>query len=421
MQVVAVFALLALGLSAAYGGDVVEDFNAAALAAIKASNTAPPVAARGLAMLHLAMFDAANAATGSKFQSYLPYDMKLAGINASLAAARAGFVVGFALWPSQSQFFTLYQQQLDSCPPGNGKLNSVKLGSDIANRLIAARANDGSSSSVCMAPDARMSKWQPTPRPAPQGEDFGAPPAFPHWGKVKPFVLPSCEPYRAQAPHPLSSALWARDFNEVKALGAAVGSTRTAEQTEIATFWAGGAGTVTPPGQWNVIARDFIAQRSLSFTLVQRARVFALLNAALADASFAAWDSKYLHYFWRPVTAIRFADFDGNDATEVDYRWRPLLTTPNHPDHTSGHSTFSGAASHVLDSLFAGQNLSFSTSSEDFNPPRQRSFASFDDAAAEAGRSRIFGGIHFQRANEEGLRVGAMIGDYVVFNALQPL
>jgi hypothetical protein len=202
----------------------------------------------------------------------------------------------------------------------------------------------------------------------------------------------------------------------VKALGAAVGSSRTADQSEIALFWADGAGTETPPGHWNHIAQDVAATRGLS--LKENARLFALLNIALADAGICAWDAKYTYSNWRPVTAIRAGDTDGNSATAPDVTWSSFIATPPFPDYVSGHSTFSAAAAAVLALFFGTDNVAFITGS-DALPGVSRSFPSFSAAAAEAALSRIYGGIHYRFASQDGLTAGTQIGRWTVRNYLQ--
>jgi hypothetical protein len=153
---------------------------------------------------------------------------------------------------------------------------------------------------------------------------------------VTPFAIPTSSFFRPNGPPPLQSARYAADYNEVKALGAATSAQRTSEQTEIALFWADGAGTVTPPGHWNVIASDVATARGNRMR--QNARLFAVLNIAMADAAIAAWDAKDTYNFWRPVTAIRLGDTDGNPATTPDPTWTPLIITPPFPDYISGHA-----------------------------------------------------------------------------------
>ena len=223
--------------------------------------------------------------------------------------------------------------------------------------------------------------------------------------------------FRPPGPPVLSSARYAADVNEVKQLGAATNSARTAEQSQIAIFWADGAGTETPPGHWNSIAQEIAAAQGN--TLEENARLFALLNLAMADAAICAWDAKYAFNFWRPVTAIRSADLDGNPDTEPDPNWRSFIATPPFPDYVSGHSTFSGAASVVLAKFYGSDDIAFTTGS-DFLPGVQRSFNSFSAAAAEAADSRLYGGIHFRSANEDGLHGGIGIGQLVSEHFLLP-
>jgi hypothetical protein len=203
----------------------------------------------------------------------------------------------------------------------------------------------------------------------------------------------------------------------VKAYGASNSTVRTAEQTDIAKVWAAGAGTVTPPGMWNEIATQAGTVKGNS--LEDNLRMYGTLNIALADAAIASWDTKYTDSFWRPITAIRNGDLDGNSATAVDATWTSLLTTPPHPSYTSGHSTFSAAGAAVLGTLF-GDNVSFTVTSPD-TPGVTRNFNSFSVAAAEAGQSRIFGGIHYQFDNQIGLTMGQQIGNYVTANTFQPV
>jgi hypothetical protein len=223
--------------------------------------------------------------------------------------------------------------------------------------------------------------------------------------------------FRPLGPPALTSAKYAADYNEIKALGAAAGSTRTSDQSEIALFWADGSGTETPPGHWNSIAQQVgLGQGN---TLEDNARLFALLNLAMADAAICAWDAKYSFDFWRPVTAIRNGDLDGNPATEADPAWRSFIVTPPFPDYVSGHSTFSGAASAVLAMFYGTDHIAFTIGS-DFLPGVTRSFTSFSSAAEEAAVSRLYGGIHFRSATTDGLHAGLDIGTWAFAHFLQP-
>ena len=232
---------------------------------------------------------------------------------------------------------------------------------------------------------------------------------LPQWPFVTPFALAHPSQFRTAGPPPLTGAAYAADLDEVRRLGRVDSAERTPEQTLIARFWADGAGTATPPGHWNQIARDVSRQRDTG--LYENARTFALLNIALADAGISSWDAKYFHGLWRPIMAIREADRDGNPATAPDPGWSPLLATPPFPSYTSTHSTFSAAGAAVLSSVF-GPETAFTTATDDL-PGVIRGFGSFASAAAEAGRSRIYGGIHFEFDNRDGLAAGAAVGQYV--------
>ena len=207
----------------------------------------------------------------------------------------------------------------------------------------------------------------------------------------------------------MSSIAYATAWNEVRQLGAASGGTRTDEQTTIARFWADGGGTYTPPGHWNEIAAT--VAREIGNGLADNARLFAALNLAMADAGIAAWDAKYAAEFWRPITAIQQADRDGNPATIPDSTWTPLLVTPPFPEYVSGHSTFSGAAAAILAGFF-GNETTFSSETPGLTGVT-RTFTSFTQAAEEAGRSRIYGGIHFEFSNADGQSLGRSIAGVV--------
>lgn len=210
-------------------------------------------------------------------------------------------------------------------------------------------------------------------------------------------------------------------------LGSVNSTTRTPDQTQIALFWADGAGTATPAGHWNRIATDVLLDRSAS--LLENARTMTLLNLAMADAGIASWDAKYYCDLWRPIDAIRKADQDGNESTVADPTWIPLLKTPPFPSYTSGHSTFSGAAASVLTALL-GDNVTFTSSIDPQNAPSQRplaegqhfsrQFTNFNQAAAEAGMSRICGGIHFGLDKTAGQNQGAQVGELVFQYMLIP-
>src|SRR5437667_1823839 len=384
----------ALLIGALADADVVTEWNSVALDAIRTSHTAPPIASRSLAIAHVSIYDAVNGIA----RTYEPYLVQSAVPASALRVAAASAAAHEALvnlFPaSTSSFDALHAAILAAIPDGPQKTAGIVWGEFVANHILAARANDGSDAIVPPPGGSGPGVWVPTP------------PAFlpyllPQWGFVTPFAMSSSAQFRPPGPPALDSQRYAADYNEVKELGAAVGSTRTEEQTEIALFWADGAGTETPPGHWNSIAQTIAATQRNS--LEENARLFALLNIAMADAAICAWDAKYTFHFWRPVTAIAFA--------EPELHWTSFIVTPPFPDYVSGHSTFSGAAATVLPLFYGTENLPFTTGS-DFLPGVYRSFSTCLDAAEEAAVSRLYGGIHFRSAKEDGLQAGISIGEW---------
>ncbi|MFM8728075.1 MAG: vanadium-dependent haloperoxidase, partial [Planctomycetaceae bacterium] len=294
------------------------------------------------------------------------------------------------LFPARKTILeTRYAQSIASTPDDSRRTAGIEIGQRAAARILEIRATDGSASTVSYTPGTDPGDWQKTP---PALLD----PLLPQWGQVTPWVLSSSSQFRPEAPPTLDSSDYARDLNEVQQLGAVNSTTRTPEQTDIAKFWASGPGTATPPGQWNMIASIIAQEQQLS--LPQSARMYAILDMSLADAAILCWNTKYHYELWRPVTAIQKADTDGNDKTTADPAWLPLLTTPPFPTYTSGHSTFSAAGATVLAGIFGTDNITFTLPSE-VSGVAGRAFNSLSAAAAEAGRSRIFGGIHFEFDN----------------------
>jgi hypothetical protein len=219
-------------------------------------------------------------------------------------------------------------------------------------------------------------------------------------------------------PPALNSAEYTAAFNEVKAIGSATSGTRTQDQSNIAQFWAGPTGTFTPVGHWNTIAQT--VAESQGNTLEENARLFALVGIAQADATISCWENKYHYDHWRPVTAIRAAETDGNPDTAADANWSSFITTPNHPSYSSGHSTTSGATGAVLADFFGTDNMSFTSSAEGFSVP-PRTFTSFSQASQEAADSRLYAGIHWRYDNEDGLALGRALGHHVFATQLRAI
>ena len=407
---IAFSALVTLGFGTLARADTIIDWNNAALNAIRAAKTPPPVASRALAMTHIAMFDAVNAVDGG-YQSYAYSGTAAPGTSDAAAAAQSAYHVLSDLFPAQQTTFqTLLNNQLAALPDSAGKTAGILLGDNAAQGMLGLRANDGSVNTLpAYMGSTAVGQWRPT-SPGTSG-------LLPNWPAVTPFALGSGSQFRQGPPPALTSTQYAADLNEVKSLGSKNSTTRTADQTQIALFWADGGGTATPPGHWNRIAQTVsVSQHN---TLAQNARMFALLNIGLADAGIAAWDMKYTYNCWRPVTAIQNADLDGNPNTVVDPKWQPLITTPNFSSYSSGHSAFSAAASTILSDFYGTDNVAFDAVSDDGTTIR--SFGSFSQASKEAGLSRIYGGIHFGFDNVASAEIGANVGTFAFNNRLAPV
>ncbi len=410
------FRLACLSAAAFFGcaslsADVVTEFNALLLDAIRNESTSPPLAARNLAILHTAIYDAINAVELTRE----PYFVSLPappGASKEAAAVGAAYECLGELYPSQiAAFDAALSRFLTNTPATQNRADGLMLGEETALEILSWRSADGSSTTVPYIPGAEPGDWRRTP-------PFFRPPELPQWAYVTPFAMTNGAQFRPVGPPSLTSTQYAAVFNQVKQIGAADSTNRTAEQTLIARFWSDFSYTVTPPGHWNQFAQNISTNFGLS--LAQNARLFALLNIAMADAGIACWDAKYEYNSWRPITAIQEADLDGNPDTVADPNWLPLLTTPSFPEYVSGHSTFSGAASTAL-ALFLGSNNVPFTVGSDALPGVTRSYSSLSGAAEEIGLSRIYGGIHFLSADLDGLATGRAIGNYVSANFLQPL
>ena len=393
--------------------DTVLEWNEVAVEATRVARLSPNAQTRALAMVHGAVFDAVNGIE----RDYSPYLVNVhaprwASEEAAAAVAAHGVLVG--LMPAQQATLdAALASSLAAVPDGPAEDAGVAFGKLVADRMLAERANDGSTDVVTYVPGTGPDDWQPTP-PA------FAPAALPQWATVEPFGISSPDQFRADPPPALDSPAFTQAFNQMKAIGAANSTTRTTEQTDIARFWAGPSGTVQPPGHWNSIARGVADAQDNS--LEENARMFALLNIGMADALITAWDSKFEYSFVRPVTAIRNADNDGNPDTVGDAAWSPLLGTPPHPSYMAAHSAVSATAATVLAEFFGNDAIAF-TSSAEVSAGGQvitRSFNSFSQAAEEAGASRIYGGIHWSFDNQAGLEAGRGVGEFITNNLLQP-
>lgn len=359
------------------------------------------------AMMHAAQHDALSAIA----PAYEPYALDASEPFADpvAASASAAHDVLAAAYPEQRATFAAHLARfLDAVPDGEAEARGVALGRRAAAALLALREDDGSDAPFAgdYAPARGPGRYQFTPP-----YEFAA---LPGWLEVKPFALASADQFRS-APHPaLGSEAYARDFEEVKAVGGKNSTVRTAEQLGVARFWE----EFSDMG-WNRIARVVASERGLG--LQSTARLFALLNMAMSDSYVAGWDSKYHYDLWRPVTAIHAAATDGNPATEPDSAWESVLETPPVQDYPSTHSALGNAAATVLASVFGDATpFTFSSTSADETMPSRR-FESFSQAADENADSRVRGGLHFRFACEAGQKLGDEIAEWTIANYLKPL
>lgn len=361
---------------------------------------------RVFAIMHAAIHDAVNGVE----RRYQPYTASLSSPGASIeaAVAAASHDVLVALSPSQQATVEIaYAADLLGVPDGPAKNAGIALGKQSAAANLARRAGDGSetATSPVYVPNGKPGDYDFTP-------PFDQPPLgpaalFPGWGNVRPFGI-DLNRHQAPGPLPLDSERYGRDFNYVKSIGRLESASRTAEQTEIALFWS----EVSPIG-WNRIANTIVLQENVD--VWEAARIMALVNFALADGYIAGFNAKYHYRFWRPITAIRRAADDGNPQTIADPQWLPLQApaffTPPVPDYPSTHSVLGAAAAEVLIQNF-GDRVHFEATSTTL-PGKPRRFDSLSQAALENGLSRVYGGIHFPHAVEDGLQLGKGIGQAI--------
>jgi hypothetical protein len=402
--------LQCLSISIMVRADVVLDWNALMIDAIRTDNSGPTSSTRNLALLHTAIHDAVN----SVLRSHQPYRFELEaahGTSPEAAALGAAYIVTKALYPQLGAWADdLYTATIEDASLSPGFIDGLELGAALGRMVLEDRRADGSQTAVPYIPSAEPGQWRRTP-------PLFRPPLDPHWRYVRPFCLSEIEPFLPPPPPPLDSAEYAWDFNEVKALGSFQSAVRTPEQTFIAVFWSDFSHTSMPPGHWHLIAADIARDRGNS--LDENARLFALISIAQADAAIVTWEAKYRYNFWRPVTAIHRADEDGNSLTEPELGWEQLLPAPPFPAYPSGHSAFSKASAQVLTRFYGTDAITFSAGSDSL-PDVFRTYHSLAECAEEVGMSRIYGGFHFMFDNLAGNLTGRLIGDFASENFLLP-
>jgi membrane-associated phospholipid phosphatase len=382
-------------------GAVVNEWNRELLSLVRRPGVQPPTvhATRSFAILHAAMYDAIVSITRDA-PPYLVSMVAPASARPDAAAAVAGRDVLAALYPALTATINReLDRQLAKIPNGTAKSSGIRVGHAVARQMLAARSTDGSSG---MPAAATLEDGPGFFAPTPPGF---APPVFTTWSSVTPFVLTSASQFRPAPPPALASPDYAQAINEVAALGQDSSTTRTADQTVAAKFWAGPVWNT-----WNEIAESAAIRHHTG--LEQTARLFAVLNFALADGVIAFYDAKYTYQLWRPISAIRGADTDGNPATIVDPTWTPFSTTPADPSYPGAHSTISGAGAAILGAFFGERDQIQVTSV--LLPGVVRTFASYTAAASEAGLSRIYAGVHTRIDHDAGVVLGGDVARFVL-------
>lgn len=390
--------LVILGATFGARADVVTDWNQTAIRATEIAGAPVPVQTRVMAIVHAAIFDAVSA-VDRKYAFYAIDLGPATGTSAEAAAAAAAHGILERLYPLQRAITdAALVSSLAQIPDGPAKSDGLRLGQEVAERLFALRKDDGSAAQQSYSFGTGAGVYQATP-------PMNANPVLPQWRNVKPFIITSAKQFAFAGPPAVTSAAFAKDFDEVKRLGSRASTERTNEQTAIAIHWAG---SEVPP--LNAVARAAAAAKGLS--LVDTARLFALLNMTMADALIAGFEAKYHFNYWRPITAIRNAGLANNAAISADPDWEPLLVTPAHQEYPSAHCLGVGAAVAVLQAIFGADKLSTSY----MYPPLGvvRRWESFSQIVTEVENARVWGGIHFRTAVEHGTGVGRQVAEFAL-------
>ena len=393
-------ALLALPWMAA--ADVITEWNERAVASSLAAKQLPFVGTRTLAIVHTAMFDAVNSIAGR----YAPYRAKVsaaAGASQEAAAVAAAHATLVEVFPDQKVTLdSAYAAALTRIPDGAGKTEGIAVGEKVAAQAISQRASDGSAAPNTYRPVTSPGVYITTTLP------IGS-----QWGSVTPWLMERGSQFRPGPPPSLTSAEWARDCNEIKDIGGKKSTLRSAEQTDIARFWV-----ITGPASWDPIARQLADVPTRS--LIENARLFALVETAAADAYIAVFDAKYTYNFWRPITAIRNGDLGGNPAVTRVADWEPVIDTPLHPEYPCAHCITSAAAGTVLEAEFGRGAVPTLTMTSTSAPGVVRKWGTIKEWMDEVSMARIYGGIHYRNSMLVGQEMGRKIGALAVQNYLRP-
>lgn len=402
VKAVKILLLLFTAACAAHGiarADAVLDWNAIMVTTLAPQN--PFAQARFGAIMHLAVFEAVNAIT----HDYKPYSGTKnapADASAEAAAITAAHTVLKNYFPANAAALdSARASSLAVIPDGQAKISGITAGEMAAVTVIAMRDNDASAPLEFYLPGSSTpGAWELTPSCPPAGG------AFLNWGHVKPFGIRSGDQFRSDAPPALDSARYARDYNEVKAVGGMNSTVRPQDRSDVARFY----GSVTGTAAWNLAARQLSVAEGKS--LSENARAFALLNFAISDATVTTFDSKYKYNLWRPETAIRMGDTDGNQATDADPSFAPFIATPCFPSYPSAHGTVAHAARAVLERLYGTGRHSIIMSNPAV-PGITFKYNKLKEITEDISDARVYGGIHFRFDQEAGADLGRLVGEYV--------
>lgn len=385
--------------------DKVTDWNAIAVTAAVNEGRGAPAVGVDMAYVHLAVYDAVNAIDG-RYSAFAVSPSEVpAGASQEAAAVAAAYRVLLALYPNQSAYLAgEYTLSIGTIADGTSKTDGINLGNEVAALFIAWRSGDGRNAIIPYIPDSGPGVWEPiAPATAP---------GFAWIAHMRPFALADNAQFRPEPPPALDSAEWAADFNEIKALGSINSTVRTPEQTEIGRFFLDNANVQAARGY-----RALALERGMS--LADNARLFAMINASVADALIANFDSKFHYNFWRPLTAIRNADIDGNPETVADPTWTPLASTPNFPDYLGAHSSLTSAYCEALRQFFGTKRIHIVLTSSTTGTTRE--YFRTDDLVKEINDARVYSGFHFRTSDVRGAVLGRKVGKWIARNYFEPV
>jgi len=392
---------LLAGLAANASADAITDWNVKAGELVVEAKLGPPPANRVMAMVHAAVYEAVNAITRRYPAGRLQLEATQgASVDAAVAAANQTTLA--KLMPlQQGSIDAAYQAALATIADGPAKTAGIAVGQKAAAAILAMRADDAVAAVETYRPHATAGVYVPT-----------ALPAATQWPQREPWLMASTAQFRPAPPPALTSESWARDYNEVKALGAKSSARRSAEQTEIARFWE-----FSLPQIYHGIVRSVANMPGRDAT--RNARLFAAVTQAQDDAMIAVFDAKYHYDFWRPVTAIRRGDIDGNDATERDASWTPFIDAPMHPEYPSAHSILAGAVGAVLQAEIGAGAMPPLTTTSPTAKGAARRWTRVDDFVQEVVNARVYQGVHYRFSTQVGAAMGKQIGELAAAKVLR--